>query len=341
MGNDPADKQIFLDITAFRLEGGETLPGIQIAYHTYGVKSNPVIWICHALTANSDVCDWWSGLCGPGKLFDPQHYYIICANVLGSCYGTTGPLSINPYTGSPYYHDFPIITVRDMVQAHIRLRKHLGINSIALLLGGSLGGQQVLEWAVAEPDLIQRIAPIATNARHSPWGIAFNATQRMAIENDPNWPLSRENAGMEGLKTARAIAMLSYRNYITYQTTQKDDIENYTQLRADSYQRYQGLKLSRRFNAFSYYRLSQAMDSHNMARNRGGGIKDVLAAINMPACVVAISSDVLYPPIEQQFLARYIPSSRFHQIDSLYGHDGFLLEFEALGAIFDRFLKET
>ena len=181
---------------SFNLEAGDTLAGFRLAYTTYGTPNadvNPtnVIWVCHALTGSADVGDWWSGMIGSGKFYDPAHYFIVCANVLGSCYGSTGPLSLNPETGEPYYHDFPTITIRDMVNALDLLRQELGIERIHTLLGGSLGGQQAVEWAILQPTLIENLILIASNAVFSPWGIAFNEAQRMAIKADPTWPERR------------------------------------------------------------------------------------------------------------------------------------------------------
>ncbi|MDX1629705.1 MAG: alpha/beta fold hydrolase, partial [Fulvivirga sp.] len=190
----------------FSLESGDSLPGLTIAYTTYGAmnaeKSN-VIWIFHALTANSDPIDWWPEIVGKEKPIDTEKYFIVCANVLGSCYGTTGPSSIKPASGEPYNQNFPAITIKDMVKAHQLLQQHLSIERIYLGIGGSLGGQQLLEWAASDTHRFESIALIASNARHSAWGIAFNETQRMALE------ASGFNAN--GLETARAIAMLSYR----------------------------------------------------------------------------------------------------------------------------------
>ncbi len=320
--------QIYLHDESFDLEAGGNLPDLQIAYHTYGnyVKGvTPVIWICHALTANSDAADWWSGLVGSGKLLDPAKHYIICANVIGSCYGSTGPLSTNPQTGEPYFHSFPLITVRDIVKAHILLRKHLKISQIDVLMGGSLGGQQVLEWCVEEPDVIQQAVPIATNAVHSSWGKAFNESQRMAIWADVTFQQKTKTAGIHGLKVARSIALLSYRNYQTYHSTQRDAPDKLKDFRACSYQQYQGEKLIKRFDAFSYITLLNVMDSHNLARNRGT-LEDVLSAIEVPLYVIAIRSDILFPPCEQEFIVKHAKYASLIQIDSLYGHDGFLIE---------------
>ena len=182
----------------FPLACGETLPSIDIAYCTSGQlnkNKDNVVWICHALTANADALDWWDGLVGQGKVFDPAKYFIICANTLGSCYGATCPSSINPNTGTAYHKDFPLITIQDIVNSHDILRKHLKIDQVEVLIGGSMGGQQVLEWAVANPTLFKYIIPIATNAKHSPWAIAFNESQRMAMEADPTLFTNLPDAG--------------------------------------------------------------------------------------------------------------------------------------------------
>lgn len=325
----------------FPLEQGGELPRLEIAYHTYGTRApddSNVVWVCHALTANSDVQDWWSGLFGPGCLFDPEHYFIVCANNLGSCYGTTGPLSLHPAHGAPYYHDFPAITIRDMVNAHDALRRHLGIRRIHLLLGGSQGGQQAMEWAILKPELIEQLALIATNAVHSPWGVAFNESQRLAIATDPSWREYSAKAGMQGMKTARSIALLSYRHYHTYGESQKPSSDNLLDhYPAISYQRYQGEKLAQRFNAFSYWTLSKAMDTHNVGRGRDS-VAAALHSIRARTLVVSVSSDILFPPEEQALLARHIPGARLLSIDSHYGHDGFLTETKALAVALGEFL---
>ena len=336
----PVSVQSFTIYSGLSLESGEYLTEPTIAYHTYGDPAKPVVWVCHALTANSEVFDWWAGLFGPTNPFNPQDYFIVCANVLASCYGTTGPLSKNPVTGQPYFHAYPRITIRDMVAAHEALRRHLGIQKLHLLLGGSLGGQQALEWAIQQPRLIDHLALIATNARHSAWGIAFNEAQRMSIEADGTWPQSQPLAGDAGMRAARATALLSYRNYGTYGQSQTDSEPTLEQFRASTYQQYQGEKLSRRFNAFSYYRLAQAMDTHHVGRGREN-IEAALASISARTLVVAISSDVLFPAAEQQYLARHIPHARYLEIDSDYGHDGFLIETQQLGAALTAFLAET
>lgn len=324
----------------FALESGQHLPQLQITYHTYG-KLNPeknnVIWVCHALTANADVLDWWKGLFGPTYLFDPEEYFIVCANILGSCYGTTGPLCTNPETGQPYYQTFPAITIRDMVRAHELLRQHLGLSRLHTVIGGSLGGQQAMEWAIQQPDLIQNLILISTNAFHSPWGIGFNEAQRMAIRADQTFGQPSPEGGQAGLKAARAMALLSYRHYDTYTHTQaEEDPNKIDNFKASSYQNYQGEKLINRFNAYAYFSLTKTMDSHHVGRHRGSA-PQALAGIKARTLVVGISSDVLFPVCEQQYLARHIPDAVFVEIDSFYGHDGFLIETEKLTQLIESF----
>jgi homoserine O-acetyltransferase len=327
-----------------QLECGRILPVFRIACHTFGQLNETcdnVIWVAHALTANSDANDWWPGMVGPGMLMDTDKYFVICANILGSCYGTTGPLSENPETGNPYLHDFPLITVRDMVHAHQELRKLLGIRRIHMGIGGSLGGQQILEWAISEPDLFRFIAPVATNARASAWGIAFNEAQRMALWADETFVRGEPGGGSGGIRAARAVALLSYRNRNTYQNTQTDPdegkIENF---RACSYQQYQGEKLDRRFNAYSYLILSKSLDSHNVGRDRGG-VPEALSGIKAKTVAVGISSDLLFPPEEQKLIAANVPNAAYFEIDSFYGHDGFLIEVEALTKIIKPIISQT
>lgn len=313
----------------FRLESGQELPSLELAYSSFGTlnaRRDNVVWVCHAFTGHPDVMAWWGNLFGTGRCFDPRKHFIICANMPGSCYGSTGPLSINPDSGMPFYHDFPQLTNRDMVRAFDLLRLELGLEKVSLLIGGSMGGQHVLEWAVMQPGLFDCIIPIATNARHSPWGIAFNETQRMAIESDPTWQMSLPFSGMQGMRAARAVAMLSYRSYEGYEVKQSEESEDKTDhFRAASYQRYMGTKIVDRFNAYTYWHLSKAMDSHNLARGRGD-IKGVLGSIRAKALLIALEGDLLFPPSEQEFIARHIPGATYASIPSLYGHDGFLVE---------------
>lgn len=325
-----------------KLESGKKLHEIQIGYHTYGKlnkERDNVVWVCHALTANSDVFDWWKGLFGPGAHFNPNEHFIVCANILGSNYGTTNPLSNNTVTGQPYYLSFPEITVRDMVKTHQLLAEHLQISDIKIVIGGSLGGQQALEWSIMEPNRIKNVILIATNARHSPWGIAFNESQRLAIATDRSFYANKPDGGAKGLKAARSIALLSYRGYKTYTVTQQEDSDKKTDdFKAASYQNYQGDKLVKRFNAYSYWYLTKVMDSHNVGRGRHG-VEKALSLIKARTLVIGIKSDVLFPIEEQQYLFRHIPKAAFAEFDSFYGHDGFLIETEILTNIITSFFK--
>ena len=323
----------FIHEKPFALEGGVTLSSIEIVYNTYGSlnkEKNNVIWVCHALTANSDVFDWWKGLFGEKDFFNPVEYFIVCANNLGSCYGTTGPLSHNSEFNGALYSYFPNITIRDMVNAHELLRQHLGIQKIHTVIGGSQGGQQAVEWNIQQPELFTNLVLVATNAAHSAWGIAFNESQRLAIKADRTYYSNNPEGGQKGLAAARSIALLSYRNYHTYVETQKENtVEKTDDFNSSSYQRYQGEKLVKRFNAYSYVALSKAMDSHNVGRGRDS-VEKALAHIKAKTLVIGISSDLLFPLGEQRFLANHIPVASYVAIDSFYGHDGFLIEAEKL-----------
>jgi len=327
---------------ALRLESGTTLPEFTLAYTTFGTlraDGSNVVWVCHALTGNAEVNEWWKGLFQEGGAFDPARYFIVCANALGSCYGSTGPLSINPVTGRNYYHDFPEVTNRDIVSAFNLLRLHLGIEKIFCLTGGSLGGQQVLEWAIECPDVFETILPIACNAWHSSWGVAFNESQRMAIEADASWKDNADDAGQAGLKAARAMAMLSYRTYGIYGKNQPiGSDQKLTDFRSASYQRYMGEKLAKRFNAYSYYRLTKAMDSHHVGRGRGSA-EQALKRIRAKTLIVGIDQDVLFPIEEQRFLCSIIPNAEFGLLKTAYGHDGFLVEFTQLNQLINDFLS--
>jgi homoserine O-acetyltransferase/O-succinyltransferase len=326
--------------TPFQLENGTTLPFIEIAYNTYGTLTNSskVIWVCHALTANSDVADWWNGLFGKGDLFDHEDYFIVCANVLGSCYGTTGPLS-SDLDASFRYLNFPLVTTRDMAKAHDLLKNELGIASIHLLIGSSLGGQQAQEFAYLLNDNLEKLVLIATNAKHSPYGIAFNESQRLALLSDPTFEQNTNEGGQKGLKAARSIAMLSYRSYEGYLKTQSEsNLELTSDFKASSYQNYQGQKLVNRFNAYSYWHLSKSMDSHNIGRGRTS-VEEALNKITASTLLVGITSDLLFPVSEQEFLAHHIPKSQLEIIDSIFGHDGFLVETKQLEKILINFLN--
>ena len=316
----------------FALERGGELPSLEIAYHTYGRLSperDNVVWVCHALTANSDVADWWPHTVEQGRFLDPERHFVVCANILGSCYGTTGPLSPDPATGEPRYGNFPKLTMRDVVRAHALLADALGIARIKALVGSSVGGFQAVEWAVMEPERIERLVLIATSPKATPWQIAIDQTQRMAIEADSTFGEPRPDAGRKGLAAARAIGLLTYRGPKGYNLTQQDPEPRYEEFRACTYQRYQGEKLCRRFDAYSYYTILDTFDTHDVGRGRGG-VEQALARITAPTLVVGISSDLIFTPDEMRWLAGQIPQSRYLELDSAFGHDGFLVEHEAL-----------
>ncbi len=238
----------------FKTETGAILPSVDIAYNTWGKlnsEADNVIWVCHALTANSDVESWWPGMVGPGLLFDPEKYFIVCANVLGSCYGTTGPSSINPDTGNQWLLNFPRITVRDLVNVHEILRKQLNIKKIHSVIGASIGGFQSLEYSIMYPEIVERLIFVASSSKQSPWAIAFSESQRIAMNADSSFVGNQPDGGKKGLKAARSIALLSYRNSAAYNKTQMEEDDEKTDLfKASSYQAYQGDKLVNRFNPF-------------------------------------------------------------------------------------------
>ena len=292
----------------FELERGGILPELTIAFSTYGklnAAHDNVIWVCHALTADSDVASWWPHTVEAGKFLDPAEHFIICANILGSHYGTTGPLHVNPATGRPYYKDFPELTIRDMVRAHRLLADILGIHRIHTLVGS-----------------------------------AIDETQRMAIEADSTFGEPYATAGMKGLAAARAIGLLSYRGPEGYDLSQQDESDDFSSHRACTYQQYQGEKLCRRYNAYSYYKILNAFDTHDVGYQRGG-VAAALQRITAECLVVGISTDIIFTVPEMQALHRMLPRSTYHQIDSPFGHDGFLVEHEQLNRILNPFIHPT
>ncbi len=335
-------QQTYLHPLPFLLESGKALPELRIAYQTFGQlngAADNVVWVCHALTANANPLEWWPGLVGHGELINAEQHFIICANIIGSCYGTTGPRDFNPETGDRYLTSFPDFTIRDIVQAHELLRRHLGIEKRYLGLGGSMGGQQLLEWSITQPELIENQCIVATGARSTPWGIAFRSAQRMALEADPSFFSPSPNGGRKGAEAARAMAMISYRTRKAYNQNQQDDPEAVDQFRADSYQRYQGLKLGRRFDARTYHCLTSAMDSHNVGRGRGG-VEKALSQIKAKSLIIGIEGDLLFANEEQEALAKHIPNAQLSIIPSDYGHDGFLIEAETISKTLKHFLSD-
>ena len=329
--------------TPFVTESGASIAKPQVAYRTWGQlneNADNAVIIFHALTGNTEADKWFAGFWGAGKAIDPQKHFIICANALGSCYGTSGPTSTNPETGQAYQADFPKVTVRDMARLHQRLLDALGIQQLELAIGGSLGGMQALEFCIMD-DRPKAAALLAMGKAHTPWAIGISHTQRQAIFNDPLWNdgfYAADTPPINGLATARMIAMNSYRSPRDFQEKfgrkKQDDS---TQFQIESYLNYQGKKLADRFDANAYVRLTHAMDTHDIARNRGD-YADVLGALQLPVLVVGIDSDQLYPPVEQQELARFLPAGVYHELKTPYGHDAFLIEFEQMNAIFSTFL---
>ena len=317
------------------LEAGGQLKDAHIVFHTSACRTGRVIWICHALTANSDPEDWWPEMVGPGKTIDTETNRVVCVNMLGSAYGSEGPARVNPDTGKPWLLDFPKVTVRDTVSALIAVRKHLGIKKIDLLIGASNGGFHAIEWAVTEPELFRRCLFLCTSPRISPYMGATIEAQRMALEADPSFrEAASPDGGAAGLRCARAQALISYRSFRGYGLTQaEEDPDTLFAGRVASYERYQGEKLLRRgFDAYSYYALCNGMDSHNAGRGRGG-VKKALGRIRADVTVVAIDTDALFPPEEGREWTAWIPGATFIEISSQFGHDGFLLETAKLSAI--------
>ena len=350
-----------------RLQYGGTLESVAVAYETYGelnATGDNAILICHALTGSahaagvhdrgqgaagveSEVPGWWDPLIGPGKPIDTSKHYVICANVLGGCYGTTGPTSINPQTGKAYRLDFPRYTIRDMVTVQKRLVEKLGVTSLKAIIGGSMGGMQVLEWVCMYPELVRSFIPIAIGARHSAWAIGLNEVARRAITSDPAWedgryPLDRQPE--VGLGLARAIAMLSYRSVDSLESKFGRERVNASRdllgvsFSIENYLSYQGVKLVKRFDANTYLYITRAMDDYDLAEERGR-LGEVLASLKMPALVMGITSDVLYPEAEQKNLMEHLPNAEYACINSPHGHDAFLIEFPQVAVRLRRFLN--
>jgi homoserine O-acetyltransferase len=322
----------------FVTEGGATIPDPTIAYQTWGelnAERNNVILVCHALTGNTSADHWFEGIFGSNKALNPDEHFIICPNVLGSCYGSSGPTSTNPETGEPYRADFPTVTIRDIVRLQQQLLDALDINGIELVVGGSMGGMQALEWCIMD-DRPQSAVLIGMGETHRPWAIGISHTQRQAIYNDPNWNsgfYSENNPPKQGLALARMIAMNSYRHPSDFDEKFGRQLQDgQSQYEVESYLNYQGEKLIGRFDAVSYVRLTQAMDSHDIRRSRPR-IRETLAGLTIPIKVVGIDSDMLYPSEECRQLATLLPNAHYKEISSPHGHDAFLIEFGQLNTI--------
>jgi len=331
----------------FPLENGDVLRDVRIAYRTWGDIANAgerTVLVCHALTGSADVDAWWPGIIGPGLAFDPARDFIVCANILGSCYGTTGPVSIKPGTSERYRADFPRVTVRDMVNLERVLLDGLGINFVQVVTGPSLGGMQALEWALSYPERVGSVVPIGVGGRHSAWCIGVSEAQRAAIAADPDWQggyYSDDRPPERGLAAARMMAVCTYRSWDSFDERFGRDLRNDDgQFQVQSYLQHQGRKINSRFDANTYVTLTHAMHSHDLARGRGD-YPDVLGNIRQPALVVSVSSDALYPPAEQQFLAAHLPAAEYAVLESAHGHDGFLIETSALGELIRDFRERV
>ena len=336
----------FLDVPeSVALESGQVLEELRIAYRTWGDPANAAggaVLICHALTGSADADAWWPDIIGEGRAFDPRHDFIVCSNILGSCYGTTGPVSFRPGTRERYRADFPRVTVRDMVEVQRLLLDHLAIERLAVVTGPSLGGMQALEWAAMYPERVERIVPIGVGGRHSAWCIAMSEAQRQAIYADPAWSGGRysdEATPRHGLAAARMMAVCSYRSWHSFERRFGRERRDDGEFEMQSYLRHQGRKINERFDANTYVRLTQAMNDYDLSRGRGK-YPGAIACIRQPALVVSISSDGLYPPHEQRLLADALPNARYEILDSAEGHDGFLIQSAELGELIGRFRSD-
>ena len=326
---------------AFPLEGGGTLTDVTVEVRSWGKHRPNAILICHALTGDANADEWWSGLFGPGKVFDPAKSFIVSMNVIGGCSGTTGPTSQDPARKGPYGSGFPDVTIRDMVDVQKAVLDSLGVTELDLVIGGSMGGMQVLEWAIKYPNMVERIVPIAVGAAQSPWAVGLSEVQRHAITTDPAFlhgGYPADEPPRNGLSTARMIAMTSYRSPASFDARfgRKSDADGFE---VQKYLQHQGDKLVDRFDANSYLRLIDAMDSHDVGRGRGP-MEGILHRIDTKGLVIGISTDVLYPASEVRELAANLPRCRFAVLDSIHGHDGFLVDIEALNDLILANLQE-
>lgn len=352
-----------------RLDSGAEFGPVTVAFETYGelnaAKDN-VILIEHALTGDSHCArhsssdrrtGWWDPLIGPGCLFDTDRYFIICPNTFGGCQGTTGPASINPRTGQPYAMNFPVFTVRDMVRLQKMLLQQLGIERLFLVAGGSMGGMQALQWAVDYPDMMDGVLAIATPGQASPQSIAYNEVARQAIMSDPNWRRGHyyfhDDGPDQGLSIARMLGMITFQSDASmrmkfdrrFMNATKDEMFDLsTQFEVESYLHYQGLKLVKRFDANSFLFLSRALDLFDLSY----GYESYDAAIDRiqaPVLVLGINSDILYPPYQQKEVVEIMEARgkkvQYVELDTIYGHDGFLIEFKKLDPMLRPFVIEA
>jgi len=347
------------------LESGEKLGPVTLAYETYGrlnsERSNAIL-ILHALSGDAHVAGfhdgetdpgWWDDMVGPGKAFDTDKYFIICSNVIGGCKGSTGPSSIHPKTGKPYGLHFPLVTIKDMVQAQKHLLDHLGITKLLCVAGGSMGGMQVLEWMVSYPQLVRSAIPIATAMRSSPQQIAFNEVGRQAIMADPHW---KDGDYYEGTLPSSGLAVARMVGHITYMSDEsmkqkfgrrfKNDRQPFkftADFEVEGYLRHRGKSFVKRFDANSYLYVTKAVDYFDMLN--GKSFKELLKGRGMEVLVIAFKSDWLYPPYQSQEIVKVCKQTSlrvtFCEIDSSYGHDAFLLETEEETHLIKHFLEKV
>jgi len=340
--------------TPLRLDCGRDLAPFTTAYMTYGKlnahRSNAVL-ICHALTGDQFVASdhpitgkpgWWTTMIGPGKPIDTDRFFVICANVIGGCMGSTGPAEIDPATGEPYGLNFPLVTIRDMVRAQKRLIEHLGIDKLLAVVGGSMGGMQVLQWAASYPESVRAVVPIACAARHSAQNIAFHEVGRQAIMADPDWKGGEYQLHgtrpSKGLAVARMAAHITYVSEMALQRKFGRALQNRDALsfqfapdfQIESYLHHQGATFVDRFDANSYLYITRAMDYFDLAEEHGGQLSEVFRLNSARFCIIAFTSDWLFPPVENKRIAHALNAVAaqvsFVEIKSDKGHDAFLLE---------------
>ena len=357
----------------FALDGGMVLTDVSIAYETWGTlneNATNAILICHAWTGDSHVSGsaedghptpgWWEGVVGPGKAIDTNKWFVVCSNVIGGCQGSTGPATAHPEDGQLYGPRFPVITVRDMVRAQVRLTDMLGIRAWHSVVGGSMGGMQVLEWAVTFPDRVKTIIPIATCAQATAQQIAWGAIGRRAIRLDPKWrngeyyDAAIGKGPWEGLAIARMISQVTFRsdNVFTERfgralvdmDADYNGLGLWDRFEVEGYLDHHGDRLIRRFDTNSYLIIGKAMDLHDIARGRGS-LDTAMSRIKAPTLVMGISSDILYPTYQQKqihsILSEKGVDSTYVEIDSPHGHDAFLINFDQVGAPIEAFLERT
>ncbi len=362
---DPRSQKLCLLPGPFPLEGGGVLHELALSYETWGALNEAgdnAVFLCHALTGGphaashgpKDEPGWWEGLVGPDRALDPSRYFLICANIPGGCYGSTGPGSADRETGRPYGASFPVVTTRDAVRAFKALLDHLGVRRLALVLGGSLGAMLAWQWAVQFPDFVAAAVPIAGPFRATAWSIALNGVGRRAIELDPAWRQGRyEGNGPErGLALARAIAMVSYRSEPLFEERfGRERLEPAAAARlsasnpfqVERYLGYQGEKLVRRFDARSYVALTRMMDLHDASAGFSSP-EEAMAAIRARVLVVGIDSDVLFASSALRATAEGLRilgvKASFAELTSRFGHDAFLVETAALDLLLADFLGQ-